>query len=387
METRPDPVARRRAARLHPGRPAGRRGAELQEDLAERIVATGARGVVIDISAVEIVDSFIGRMFATIASLSKVLDAETVVVGMRSHTSLCTLAATTLIIEISWRAARLPSVSIFQAACSTISRAPSISIARLRDEVLDELLLGQRARRTPRARSRAGTSSRARARPRRSRACSGGSGPARAASWAIKKPAPRAPSRFSSGTRQSSYLISQWPGPPSMAHHRHRAHEVEARRVGGHEDHARALVRRGVGVGHDHRDRDAAPIGARGEPLVAVDDPLVAVELGASGAGRVRARRLGLGHREAAADVPFEQRLQPALLLLRRAVLDRISMFPVSGAEQLKTMGATGRRPMTSQSIPYSQLVEAGAVLLVGQEEVPESLGLRALAQLHQDLR
>jgi rsbT antagonist protein RsbS len=55
----------------------------LQEDLAERIVSSGASGVVIDISAVEIVDSFIGRMFATIASLSKVLDAETVVVGMR----------------------------------------------------------------------------------------------------------------------------------------------------------------------------------------------------------------------------------------------------------------------------------------------------------------
>ena len=55
----------------------------LQEDLAERIVESGAAGVVIDISAVEIVDSFIGRMFATVASLSKVLDAETVVVGMR----------------------------------------------------------------------------------------------------------------------------------------------------------------------------------------------------------------------------------------------------------------------------------------------------------------
>lgn len=55
----------------------------LQEDLAEKISATGARGVVIDISAVEIVDSFIGRMFATIASISKLFDADTVVVGMR----------------------------------------------------------------------------------------------------------------------------------------------------------------------------------------------------------------------------------------------------------------------------------------------------------------
>jgi rsbT antagonist protein RsbS len=55
----------------------------LQEDLAEKINTTGATGVVIDISAVEIVDSFIGRMFATIASISRLFDADTVVVGMR----------------------------------------------------------------------------------------------------------------------------------------------------------------------------------------------------------------------------------------------------------------------------------------------------------------
>ncbi|MFF6906085.1 STAS domain-containing protein [Streptomyces sp. NPDC012389] len=55
----------------------------LQEDLAEQIVTRAARGVVIDITAVEIVDSFVGRMLATIASISRLLDAETVVVGMR----------------------------------------------------------------------------------------------------------------------------------------------------------------------------------------------------------------------------------------------------------------------------------------------------------------
>jgi rsbT antagonist protein RsbS len=55
----------------------------LQEDLAEKISTTGATGVVIDITAVEIVDSFIGRMFATIASISRLFDADTVVVGMR----------------------------------------------------------------------------------------------------------------------------------------------------------------------------------------------------------------------------------------------------------------------------------------------------------------
>ena len=56
---------------------------QLQEDLADKIVGTGARGVVIDISALEIVDSFIGRMLSSIAAISHVLDAETVVVGMR----------------------------------------------------------------------------------------------------------------------------------------------------------------------------------------------------------------------------------------------------------------------------------------------------------------
>ena len=55
----------------------------LQDDLAERIVATGAHGVIIDITALDIVDSFVGRMLSTIASISKVLDATTVVVGMR----------------------------------------------------------------------------------------------------------------------------------------------------------------------------------------------------------------------------------------------------------------------------------------------------------------
>jgi len=56
---------------------------QLQEDLAERIVSSGAHGVIIDISALDIVDSFIGRMLSTTASVSRVLDAETVVVGMR----------------------------------------------------------------------------------------------------------------------------------------------------------------------------------------------------------------------------------------------------------------------------------------------------------------
>lgn len=56
---------------------------DLQDDLTAKIVATRARGVMIDISALEIVDSFIGRMLNSIAAMSRVLDAVTVIVGMR----------------------------------------------------------------------------------------------------------------------------------------------------------------------------------------------------------------------------------------------------------------------------------------------------------------
>jgi rsbT antagonist protein RsbS len=56
---------------------------QLQDDLTQRIADTGASGVLIDISALEVVDSFIGRMLGNIAAMSRVLDARTVVVGMQ----------------------------------------------------------------------------------------------------------------------------------------------------------------------------------------------------------------------------------------------------------------------------------------------------------------
>lgn len=55
----------------------------LEADLVQMVSKTNARGVLIDISAVSIVDSFMGRIIGNIASMSKIMDAETVVVGMQ----------------------------------------------------------------------------------------------------------------------------------------------------------------------------------------------------------------------------------------------------------------------------------------------------------------
>ena len=55
----------------------------LQDDLTNRISAEGSRGVLIDISSLDMVDSFIGRMISNIAGMASVLDAKTVVVGMQ----------------------------------------------------------------------------------------------------------------------------------------------------------------------------------------------------------------------------------------------------------------------------------------------------------------
>jgi rsbT antagonist protein RsbS len=60
----------------------------LQDDLTNKIAETGARGVLIDISAVEMVDSFIGRVIANIATMSRIMDADMVLVGMRPEVAI-----------------------------------------------------------------------------------------------------------------------------------------------------------------------------------------------------------------------------------------------------------------------------------------------------------
>jgi rsbT antagonist protein RsbS len=60
----------------------------LQDELTTKIVDSGARGVLLDISSVELVDSFIGRVIGNIAAMSRILDAETILVGMRPEVAI-----------------------------------------------------------------------------------------------------------------------------------------------------------------------------------------------------------------------------------------------------------------------------------------------------------
>jgi rsbT antagonist protein RsbS len=60
----------------------------LQDDLTSRISQTGAKGVLIDISSLDVVDSFIGRMIGSIAVMSRLMNAETVVVGMQPSVAI-----------------------------------------------------------------------------------------------------------------------------------------------------------------------------------------------------------------------------------------------------------------------------------------------------------
>ncbi len=149
---------------------------------------------------------------------------------------------------------------------------------------------------------------------------------------AIRKPAPSSPSRF--GDRHAdvrvAHLAVRRPVAAAVAHRRDRAHDVDTRRVGGDDDLRRAQVRVGIRIGDRHHDPERGAFCAGREPLVAVDDVVVAVAHGA----RAERRRVGsghfrLGHREEGTDVAGDERREPALLLL-------------VGAEHVQDLGVPG---------------------------------------------
>jgi hypothetical protein len=108
---------------------------------------------------------------------------------------------------------------------------------------------------------------------------------------------------------------------PGVAHDRDVPHEREPRRIHGNDDLTRALVRLRVRRGDGHDDRERRAVGARREPLVAVDHIVASVaSRGGRHPHRVRSGELRLGHGEAAPDLAARERTKPPRVLLRGSV-------------------------------------------------------------------
>ena len=239
-----------------------------------------------------------------------------------------------MIAEISSRAALAPCLSIIHAACRMSSRRRDLGV-ELGDPVLHDLPVGERlaSARSP-VRSPGRTASRKPARRCRSSACSGGCGPGRAAPARSRS---RCPRRRAGSSGHPARLVDDLgvagPAGAGVAHHADVAHQLEAGRVGRHDDQAGPQVRRRVRVRHRHDDRERGAVGRRREPLLAVDDVVVAVDDGGGPEHhRVRAGHLRLGHREAAADLAGDERAQPPSRCSSVPCVCRISMLPASGA-------------------------------------------------------
>ena len=116
-------------------------------------------------------------------------------------------------------------------------------------------------------------------------------------------------------------LAVRAPAAPSMAEHRRRSHHLETGGVRRDDDHRPAQVRLRVGIRDGEHDPEAGSLGARREPLVPVDHPLVPVEDGTGAqCRRVRAGDLGLRHGEERPHLAGDQRREKPLALVVRAI-------------------------------------------------------------------
>ena len=168
---------------------------------------------------------------------------------------------------------------------------------------------------------------------------------------AIRKPSPRLAEhvRGRHAHARVAHLAVRRPAPPRVAEDRDRAVDLEARRVGRDDDLARAPVRLRVGIGDRHHDPEPRALGARREPLVAVDHPLVAVEHGA------RLQPVGSEPETSGSVIEKNDRVSPSTSGRRKRSFCssvpnrwRISPLPASGAWQLKTSWAQTLRPISS---------------------------------------
>ena len=160
-----------------------------------------------------------------------------------------------------------------------------------------------------------------------------------------------------------------------LAKHGHGPQDVEAGGVHGYQDLRLLLIARRVRAGLDHADHDlAARVASAGDVvLLAVDDPLVAIEHGSRvdvlGIGR---GHVGLRHAEAGTDLTGKKRLQPLLLLLLRA--DALQHLHVAGIGRGAVQGLGGQRGLAEFGcdVGVVQVLQPFAGLRVRQKEVPQ---------------
>ena len=162
-----------------------------------------------------------------------------------------------------------------------------------------------------------------------------------------------------------------------VAEHAERTHDLDARGIPRDEDHRLLAVSVGIGVGLAHHDEDGGIRihRARRPPFAPVDDVVIAVTADARADVRgVAGSDIGLGHAERRADLRFEQRLQPLLLLLGGAELTQ--HLHVSGVGGVAVHGRRGQARTPPADLGERCVLEVGQsrTLFAGMEEVPQPL-------------
>jgi len=299
----------------------------------------------------------------------------------RSSTRVCRLAATNLMADTSTRAAWLPCWSITHAARSVSSRAWSIST---REWPIQSCTLAKSLRCLPNA---VRVSARSAHQLQRQLALADGAhAMVYAAGTETGLRQCETPAFLSEEIRHRYAYILEHHFAVTLGrvvvHDGHVAPDVQAGSIHRHQDHRMTGVRKAGFGGDSHHDAQLAVRmqRPRGEPLAAIDHVLVADR-------RMLVRMLVASAEATSGSVIAKQeRISPCSNgVSQRSACSGVanrcssSMLPVSGALQLNTSEAHGRRPTISASGAYSTLLSPGARLVgtqAGQEQVPQAFGL-----------